>query len=106
MRNELGSDESRAAWAGKASALKAELGHWNEYAKAGDWIAGPTFSAADVAAAPFVLALRRFGATLTDFPALAAYADRLASRPTIADTWPPHWKEGGEGPGWLKDAGL
>lgn len=108
MRNELGSDEAVAAWRAKAAALKTELGHWEAYAASsgGDWITGPAFTAADVAAAPFVLALRRFGATLAEFPALAAYADRLAARPTIADTWPPHWKEGGDGPGWLKGTGL
>jgi glutathione S-transferase len=107
MRGELTSDESMSAWKDKAAALKTELGHWDAYAagSGGDWITGPAFTAADVAAAPFVLALRRFGASLADFPALAAYADRLAARPSIADTWPPHWKEG-DGPGWLKDAGL
>lgn len=107
MRNTLESDAAKEAWAEKVEALKAELGLWEGHVAAskGDWLCGSDFSAADVAAAPFVLGLKRFGATLADQPALASYADRLATRPSIADTWPPHWKTS-EGPGWMAGVGL
>lgn len=105
MRNQLDSEEAKARWADKCADLKKELAFWEAHAKQGPWLLGDAFTAADVCAAPFVLGLRRFGATLAEFPGLAAYADRLAARPSVADTWPPHWKEG-EGPGWMKEAGL
>ena len=108
MRGTLASEESVAAWNEKVEALKAELGYWEGYAPAlgsTAFLCGDAFTAADAAVAPFLLGVRRFGATLAAFPKLAAYADRLAARPSVASTWPPHWKES-EGPGWMAGVGL
>lgn len=98
-----GLEVSDADWAAKQEALRAELARWDAYcAAAGDgWLAGPEFSAADVAVGPLLQAVVRFGASLDATPALKAYATKVAARPSVAESWPPHWKEG-EGPGFLK----
>lgn len=97
-----GLEVSDADWTAKTEALRAELARWDAYAAAaGDgWLAGPDFTAADVAVGPLLQAVRRFGASLDSTPALKAYADKVAARPSVAETWPPHWKEGA-GPGFL-----
>lgn len=91
-------------WMAKLEALRSELARWDAYAAAaGDgWLAGPDFSAADIAVGPLVLAAIRFGASLDATPALKAYAAKVAARPSVAESWPPHWKEG-DGPGFLKE---
>ena len=105
MKNTLSSEESIAAWNEKVEALKAELAVWEGYLTGKkDFLCG-SFSAADAALAPFILGVRRFGGSLASFPSLAAYADRCAARPSIASSWPPHWKDS-EGPGWMGGVGL
>ncbi|CAL5224615.1 g7331 [Coccomyxa viridis] len=82
-------------------ALKNELKYWEDYTKSG-YVAGSSFTLADTAVGPFVLALKRFGASLKEFPNVAKYADTLQSRPTFQKTTPPHWKET-PNQDWLSD---
>lgn len=108
MRGLLKSDEDERAWKEeKVEALKTELGRWESYLEASDggWLVpsakSSSFSAADVAVGPLLLAIQRFGASFEAFPKIKAYVSRLAERPSVSSSWPPHWKEG-EGPGFIK----
>ena len=98
MRNLPQSDDEAAV---KLQALRDELARWEAHVAGGAWLAGEPFTAADAVFAPLLLATIRFGATLAPtYPHLAAYAARAAARPSVAGSWPPHWKEGA-GPGFL-----
>lgn len=104
MRGLLKTDEDEKEWKEvKVEALKAELARWESYLTDNDdWLVpAASFSAADLAVAVLVLAIQRFGASLDAFPKLQKYAKKSAERPSVAETWPPHWKEG-EGPGFIK----
>ena len=105
MRNLISNEEQEKEWKEvKVEALKAELERWELYVGGEDneWLVpAASFSAADVAVAVLVLAIVRFGASLDGFPKLKKYASKAAERPSVASTWPPHWKQG-EGPGFLK----
>lgn len=114
MRGLLKSEEDERVWKEeKVEALKAELGRWEAYlsppaaddAAGGEssWLvpAAKSFSAADVAVGPLLLAVQRFGASFDAFPGIKAYVSRLAERPSVSSSWPPHWKEG-DGPGFIK----
>lgn len=105
MHNLLKTVEEEKEWRKKEvkiEALKAELARWESYlSEENDWIVpAASFSAADVAVLVLVLAVRRFGASLDAFPKLKKYAAKAAERPSVASTWPPHWKKG-HGPGFL-----
>lgn len=104
MRGLLKTEDDEKEWKEvKVEALKAELARWESYLTDGDdWLVpAASFSAADLAVAVLVLAIQRFGASLDAFPKLQKYAKKSAERPSVAETWPPHWKEG-EGPGFIK----
>ena len=104
MRNLIKSEDEEKEWKEvKVEALKAELARWESYlTDKDDWLVpAASFSAADVAVAVLVLAIQRFGASLDGFPKMKKYAAKAAGRPSVASTWPPHWKEG-EGPGFIK----
>ncbi|KAM4539827.1 glutathione S-transferase A-like [Odontesthes bonariensis] len=74
--------------------LKAEVKMWEGYMQgSGDFLAGKTFSMVDVAIYPVIAYLFRFGLSEEHFPKLAAYYNRLKSRPSIKATWPATWKE-------------
>lgn len=89
-----GTPEEEEAFKGKVAKLKEELGIWNEYFEEAAYAAGPSFTIADIAIAPFLFIAERFGATFTDLPNIRSYMDKVKTRPSIAETWPPHWKEG------------
>ncbi|XP_072226259.1 glutathione S-transferase A-like [Leuresthes tenuis] len=75
-------------------ALKAELKMWEGYLQgSGSFLAGKTFSLADVIVYPAIAYVFRFGLSEEHFPKLAAYYNSLKSRPSIKATWPPTWKE-------------
>ena len=104
MRGLLKNEDEEKEWKEvKVEALKAELSRWESYLTENDdrLVPAASFSAADVAVAVLVLAIQRFGASLDGFPKLQKYAKKAAERPSVASSWPPHWKEG-EGPGFIK----
>lgn len=65
-----------------------------------EYIAGDTFTLADICLATTLLFAQRAGATFEKYPNLAKYAARMSERPCIKDTWPPHWNET-PGSDWL-----
>ncbi|XP_057684571.1 glutathione S-transferase A-like [Corythoichthys intestinalis] len=75
-------------------ALAAELQLWEGYLqKAGSYLAGPSFSMADVIVFPTIANLFRFGLRAERYPKVAAYYAMLKDRPSIKASWPPHWLE-------------
>ena len=57
------------------------------------YLAGRRFTMADVAAYPFLCFSVRFGLELKPrMPFLASYYERVAERPSVKKSWPPHWK--------------
>eukprot|EP00914_Ancora_sagittata_P001365 GHVO01003593.1.p2 GENE.GHVO01003593.1~~GHVO01003593.1.p2 ORF type:complete len:121 (-),score=18.43 GHVO01003593.1:91-453(-) len=68
------------------------------------YLAGSSFSMADVVLFPYVAFFVRLGLQLDNgFPALKEYYERLCKRPSIQKTWPPHWKEAAAPSQLLKD---
>uniref|UniRef100_A0A8C6M9A1 GST C-terminal domain-containing protein n=1 Tax=Nothobranchius furzeri TaxID=105023 RepID=A0A8C6M9A1_NOTFU len=75
--------------------LKNEIKLWEGYMQnsSGDFLAGKTFSMADVIVFPVIAFLFRFGLNEEHFPKLAAYHELLKNRPSIKASWPPSWKD-------------
>lgn len=73
----------------------AELDRWEAYLE-GDYLAGDTFSIADIALLPVLAFLVRVGfdPAANGLPRLAAYHARLMERPAIEVSSPPHWRDG------------
>ncbi|XP_018556943.1 glutathione S-transferase A [Lates calcarifer] len=86
-------------------ALAAELKLWEEYLQKGPgpFLAGKTFSLADVTVYPGIAYLFRFGLSEERYPKLAEYYNSLKDRPSIKASWPPTWKENPQGQDTLKD---
>ncbi|XP_061596986.1 glutathione S-transferase A-like [Cololabis saira] len=75
-------------------ALRAEVKIWEGYlAASGCFMAGKTFSLADVILYPAIAYLFRFGLCEEKYPKLAAYFNCLKDRPSIKSTCPPTWKD-------------
>ncbi|PVD31900.1 hypothetical protein C0Q70_07326 [Pomacea canaliculata] len=90
---EINQDELNA----KKKAARTELERWEEYLKAegtDSYIVGSQFTMADVFLFPLLAFGVRGNLNLSSFPAINAYYQRLEQRPSIQETWPPHWKEG------------
>uniref|UniRef100_A0A3Q4BYZ6 Uncharacterized protein n=1 Tax=Mola mola TaxID=94237 RepID=A0A3Q4BYZ6_MOLML len=85
-------------------ALTTEVKLWEGYLEKvkGDFLAGNTFTLADVCVYPSISYLFRFGLCEERYPKLAAYYHRLKSRPSIKASWPPHWLESSQGQDMLK----
>ena len=64
----------------KVEALRKELSLWEGYLSKNTYVAGDEFTLADLALGPWVLFFVRQGATLKEFPKLAAYAGMLKVR--------------------------
>ncbi|XP_034560798.1 glutathione S-transferase A-like [Notolabrus celidotus] len=73
--------------------LTAELKLWEGYLKKDCccYMAGKTFSLADVVLFPAVAYLVRFGLCGERYPKLTAYYNCVKDRPSIKATWPPTW---------------
>ncbi|KAM9384025.1 glutathione S-transferase A-like [Pholidichthys leucotaenia] len=87
-------------------ALTEELKLWEGYLQQGPYLAGKTFSLADVVVFPSVAILYRFGLCEKRYPNLAKYYNCLKERPSIKASWPPKWDEdikGGPPRDLLKD---
>lgn len=93
MRGAVNTEEEKKAFEEKVEEAKKELSLWEGYlSKTGGYAAGPSFTIADVMLAPVIMSAKRYGATLSAFPALSAYATQLEVRTSMQKTWPPHWK--------------
>ncbi|XP_056153874.1 glutathione S-transferase A-like [Lampris incognitus] len=87
-------------------ALITELKLWEGYLEKlgqGSFLAGKTFSLADVVVFPNVAYLFRFGLSAERYPKLAEYYALLKDRPSVKASWPPHWLENPQGQDTLKD---
>lgn len=87
-------------------ALASELKLWEGYLQklgSGSYLAGPSFSLADVTVFPTVATLFRFGLSAEHYPKLGEYYALLKERPSIIASWPPHWLENPKGQDTLKD---
>ncbi|XP_058474467.1 glutathione S-transferase A-like [Solea solea] len=87
-------------------ALATELKLWDGYLqKLGDdsYLAGPSFSLADVTVFPTVATVFRYGLSEERYPHLGKYYTLLKERPSIKVSWPPHWLEIPEDQDTLKD---
>lgn len=94
----------QATFDSNMAAAKKELAFWDEYLAADpDFIAGDAFSLADINTLLPLYYVLRVGGTLSEYPHVKKYAERHRERASIAESWPPHWKET-PAPDWL--AGL
>lgn len=87
-------------------ALASELQLWESYLQKlgpGSFIAGKSFSLADVTIFPNVANLFRYGLSAERFPRLAAYHSELKERASVKASWPPHWIENPTGQNTLSD---
>ncbi|XP_063042096.1 glutathione S-transferase A-like [Engraulis encrasicolus] len=72
--------------------LRTEFGVWEGYLhKTGPYIAGKTFSIADVVFFPTLALAFHIGMQHEKFPKLTSYYNLLKERPSIKKTWPEHW---------------
>ncbi|XP_075931443.1 glutathione S-transferase A-like [Anarhichas minor] len=85
-------------------ALAAEIKLWEGYLEkgSGSFLAGKTFSLADVVVYPSIASLFHFQLCEERYPKLAAYYNSLKVRPSIKTSWPPTWLET-HGPEMLHD---
>ncbi|XP_061672507.1 glutathione S-transferase A-like [Syngnathoides biaculeatus] len=84
-----------SAKARNASDLREELKLWEGYMEkaSGGFMAGKSFSMADVIVYPYVAFSFYHGLSPTRFPKLAQYHDMLKDRPSIKKTWPSIWEQ-------------
>ncbi|XP_041867831.1 glutathione S-transferase A-like [Melanotaenia boesemani] len=74
--------------------LKDEVKMWEGYMPgSGCFLAGKTFTLADVVIYPAIAYLFRHGLSEEHYPKLAAYYNCLKDRPSIKATWPQVWKD-------------
>ncbi|XP_078690325.1 glutathione S-transferase A-like [Branchiostoma floridae x Branchiostoma belcheri] len=90
----------------KKQNLAQEVNYWEGHlAKLGpgSHIAGKDFTVADATFWPSLAFLVRLGMPIqTCCPNLAKYYEMVKQRPTVQETWPPHWKKS-PGPDYFKD---
>jgi len=86
--------------------LAKELKLWEGYLGklgAGSYMAGKSFSLADVIVFPSIAYVFRFGLSAEHYPKLAEYYALVKDRASVKATWPPHWLENPQGQDLLKD---
>ncbi|CAF99457.1 unnamed protein product [Tetraodon nigroviridis] len=86
-------------------ALSAEVKLWEGYLEKvkGDFMAGRSFTMADVCFFPNIAYLFHFGLCEKRYPKLAAYYNRLKTRPSIKTSWPTTWLSNPQKSDLLKD---
>ncbi|XP_030644277.1 glutathione S-transferase A [Chanos chanos] len=85
-------------------ALSTELKLWESYMhKVGPYMAGKSFSLADVVVFPTIALTFRLGLSHEKYPKLAKYYNLMKERPSVKATWPPHWLENPKGSDVFKD---
>jgi glutathione S-transferase len=93
MANREGKPLDDEAFAAKLEELRVELGYWEGYLQNTQYLAGSSFTLADVYSAPTLLSIQRYGAEFKSFPKIAQYVAFIAERPSISFSAPPHWKD-------------
>ena len=90
-------------WANNLELVRKELAFWESYLSDGrKFMVGDSFTLADVnALLPVYFALRA-SASLSAYPNLKRYTEAHKDRKSIAESWPPHWKDT-PSPDWLQD---
>ncbi|XP_051811644.1 glutathione S-transferase A-like isoform X2 [Acanthochromis polyacanthus] len=81
-------------------ALVTELNLWEGYLQklgSGSYLAGPSFTLADVVVFPTIGYLFRFGLSAQRYPKLGEYYALVKERPSVKASWPPHWLENPKG---------
>ncbi|KAJ8267275.1 hypothetical protein COCON_G00124470 [Conger conger] len=78
-------------------ALSAELQLWEQQVGEGPFLAGKSFSLADVIVFPIIACGVHFGLSQDRYPRLGQYYSLLKNRPSIMASWPPHWVENPQG---------
>jgi glutathione S-transferase len=75
--------------------LHTEVARWEAHLQqGGSFLVGDSLTLADIAVFPGAAFLVRTGLTLSKrAPKLAAWYERLATRPSVQASWPPHWRE-------------
>uniref|UniRef100_A0A672H624 Glutathione S-transferase A-like n=1 Tax=Salarias fasciatus TaxID=181472 RepID=A0A672H624_SALFA len=87
-------------------ALTTELNLWEGYLSKllpNSYLAGPSFSLADVTVFPTVAFLFRFGLSAERYPKLGEYYALLKERPSVKASWPPLWHDNPQGHDKLKE---
>jgi len=74
---------------------RAEVNIWEGYVKqTGAYVAGNSFSVADIVFYPSLAFMCRMGFQLSPrYPNLNSYYKRVTERESVQKTWPPHWKD-------------
>eukprot|EP00850_Spirogloea_muscicola_P019273 SM000187S03890 [mRNA] locus=s187:201700:203234:+ [translate_table: standard] len=86
--------QEEPSWLEKKDALADELSIWEKYLEGKEYVAGDSFTLADVFLFPFLASSVRFGLQLEqDYPNLGKYYKNIEQRDSVQRTWPPHWKE-------------
>ncbi|XP_051811640.1 glutathione S-transferase A-like isoform X1 [Acanthochromis polyacanthus] len=81
-------------------ALVTELNLWEGYLQklgSGSYLAGPSFTLADVVVFPTVGYLFRSGLSAERYPKLGEYYALVKERPSVKASWPSHWLEDPKG---------
>jgi maleylpyruvate isomerase len=79
--------QSRDQLGKRVDDLRAELLRWNEYTRAGSFLAGEQFTLADIAVFPLLMHFEVLGYDFArNTPALASYIDRCEARPSVQAT--------------------
>ncbi|XP_036433834.1 glutathione S-transferase rho [Colossoma macropomum] len=87
-------------------ALSTELKLWESYLQKldkGSYLAGKSFSMADVVCFPYIAFLVRFGLNTERYPRLGEYYELVKERPSVKASWPPHWLENPQNQDTIKD---
>ncbi|KAI4894697.1 hypothetical protein NFI96_026593, partial [Prochilodus magdalenae] len=87
-------------------ALTVELKLWETYLQKmgkGSYLAGKTFSMADVVCFPDIAYLPRFGLNKERYPMLTEYYELVKERPSVKASWPPEWLENPQGQDTIRD---
>ncbi|KAF0047683.1 hypothetical protein F2P81_001316 [Scophthalmus maximus] len=87
-------------------ALATELKLWEGYLQkvaSGSYLAGKSFTLADVTVFPGIAYLFRFGLNEERYPKLTEYYNLLKDRPSIKTSWPPTWLDDPQAKDLLKD---
>lgn len=75
----------------KKEAMYKEIALWEGYLDAGDFLAGDEVSIADISFFPTLAYTVRLGLSVSRFPRLNGYYQRMLQRPAVQASWPPHW---------------
>ena len=77
----------------KRAAMHKELALWESYLGTNKFLVGAELTMADVAFFPSLAYNVRLGFNIARYPRLHAYYKHMCERPSVALSWPPHWKD-------------